>query len=54
MAITSLGIPERIDLRNNLAKNSVTIGLVGISAELAMSAILIQANGKNSLLLPSG
>ena len=54
MAITSLGSPERIDLRNNLAKNSVTIGMTGISAELAMSAILTQANGKKSLLLPSG
>ena len=48
MAITSLGIPERIDLRNNLAKNSVTIGMTGISAELAMSAILTQANGKKA------
>ena len=43
-----VGSPERIDLRNNLAKNSVTIGMTGISAELAMSAILTQANGKKA------
>lgn len=54
MAITSLGLPDRIELRNDLAKNSVTIGMVGISAELAMDSILTQANGSKSLLLPSG
>lgn len=54
MAITSLGIPDRIELRSNLAKNAITVGMVGISAELAMNAILIQANGSKSLLLPSG
>ena len=54
MAITSLGIPDRIELRSDLAKNAITVGMVGISAELAMNAILIQANGSKSLLLPSG
>lgn len=54
MAITSLGVPDRIELRSNLVKNSVTIGMVGISAELAMDSILTQANGSKSLLLQSG
>ena len=54
MAITSLGIPDRIELRSDLAKNAITVGMVGISAKLAMNAILIQANGSKSLLLPSG
>ena len=54
MAITSLGIPDRIELRSDLAKNAITVGMVGISAELAMNAILIQANGSKSLFLPSG
>lgn len=54
MAINSLGMPERIELRSNLVKNSVTIGLIGIAAELAMDAVLVQANGRKSLFLPSG
>lgn len=54
MAINSLGMPERIELRSDLVKNSVTIGLIGIAAELAMDAVLVQANGRKSLLLPSG
>ena len=54
MAIMSLGIPERIELRNSETKRAITIGMIGISAELAMNAILVQANGNKSLLLPSG
>ena len=54
MAIMSLGIPERIELRNSETKRAITIGMIGISVELAMNAILVQANGNKSLLLPSG
>ena len=54
IAITALGLPKRIELRENTSENAIEIGLVGVAAELAMSAIIVQVNGAKALRLPSG
>ena len=54
MAVTALGLPKRYELRESAAENSVAIGLAGVSVELAMSAIIVQAKGEQALCLPSG
>lgn len=54
MAVTSLGLPKRYELRETTAENSVAIGLVGVSVELAMSAVIVQAKGEQALRMPSG
>lgn len=54
MAVTALGLPKRYELRETVAENSVAIGLAGVSVELAMSAIIVQAKGEQALCLPSG
>lgn len=54
MAVTSLGLPKRYELRESTAENAVAIGLAGVSIELAMSAVIVQAKGEQSLRMPSG
>jgi len=54
LAIMGLGMPNRIELREQLAKNAIQIGLVGVAAELAMSAIIVQGAGVNSLQFETG
>lgn len=54
LAIAGLGLPIRIEIREQAARNAAPIGLIGVAAELAMSGILVQAMGQNSLLLASG
>lgn len=54
MAVTSLGLPQRYELRESASENAVAIGLVGVSVELAMSSIIVQAKGEQALQLPSG
>ena len=54
LAVTSLGLPQRHLFREGSAQNSISIGLAGVSAELAMSAIIVQAKGENALRQPSG
>ena len=54
MAVTSLGLPQRYDLREASSENAIAIGLAGVSMELAMSSIIVQVNGERSLRLPSG
>ena len=54
MAVTALGLPKRYELRESAAENSVAIGLAGVSVELAMSAIIVQAKGEQALCMPSG
>lgn len=54
LAVTSLGLPQRHLFREDVAQNSISIGLTGVSAELAMSAIIVQANGEDALRQPSG
>lgn len=54
MAVTSLGLPQRYDFRESDSENSIAIGLAGVSVELAMSSIIVQAQGEQALCLPSG
>ena len=54
MAVTSLGLPQRHELREPASENAIAIGLAGVSVELAMSAIIVQAKGEQALHLPSG
>ena len=54
MAVTSLGLPQRYELREPASENAIAIGLAGVSVELAMSAIIVQAKGEQALHLPSG
>ena len=54
MAVTSLGLPQRYDLREIASENAIAIGLAGVSVELAMSSIIVQAQGEQALCLPSG
>ncbi|WP_312644122.1 hypothetical protein [Hydrogenoanaerobacterium sp.] len=54
LAVTALGLPQRHEIRESTSKNAVAIGLAGVSAELAMSAIIVQAQGEKALLHPSG
>lgn len=54
LAVTSIGLPQRYELRESEAKTAAAIGLAGVSVELAMSAVIVQANGEQALKLPSG
>lgn len=54
MAVTSLGLPRRTELRESASENAVAIGLAGVSAELAMSAIIVQAKDEQALQFDSG
>lgn len=54
IAITNLGSKKRFDFRQGQAEFAVEIGLIGIAAELAMSACLCQAGGPAAILWPSG
>ncbi|QAT49548.1 hypothetical protein EQM14_07010 [Caproiciproducens sp. NJN-50] len=54
MAVTSLGLPQRYELRESSSENAIAVGLAGVSVELAMSSIIVQAQGEQSLHLPSG
>jgi len=54
LAITGLGMPRRIEVRESSSIYATPIGLIGVSAELAMSAVVIQALGPNALLLRNG
>nr|WP_294682961.1 hypothetical protein [uncultured Anaerotignum sp.] len=54
MAATALGLPQRYEFREPASENAVAIGLAGVSVELAMSAIIVQAKGEQELRLPSG
>ena len=54
MAVAALGLPQRHEIREPVSENAIAIGLAGISAELAMSSIIVQAQGNQSLVLPSG
>ena len=53
MAVTAIGLPKRYELRESVAENAVAIGLAGVSAELAMSAIIVQVKGEQALCFPS-
>lgn len=54
MAVAALGLPKRYELREPASENAIAIGLAGVSVELAMSAIIVQAKGEQALRLPSG
>lgn len=54
MAVTSLGLPQRYELRETTSETAIAIGLAGVSVELAMSSIIVQAQGEQALCLPSG
>jgi hypothetical protein len=53
LAILSLGVPQRHAPRNANARYAATVGLIGTSAELAMSACIVQVNGSRSLIQPT-
>ena len=54
LAVTALGLPRRYEIRESASENAVAIGLAGVSAELVMSSIIVQAQGEKALHLPSG
>ncbi|MDF2645357.1 MAG: hypothetical protein K0Q73_1162 [Paenibacillus sp.] len=54
LSVLSLGLPQRYEFRESVAEYANSIGLAGVSAELAMSSIIVQANGEEALRLPSG
>ena len=54
LALVGLGLPQHSDDKVSLASHAPHIGLIGTSAELAMSACLVQANGPGCLMLRSG
>ncbi len=54
LAVTALGLPRRYEIREESSENAVAIGLAGVSAELIMSSIIVQAQGEKALHLPSG
>jgi hypothetical protein len=54
MAVASLGSSKRIDVRQPAAAYAPEIGLIGASAELAMSACLVQALGSSAVVWASG
>lgn len=53
LAVAALGLPRRYESREPASENSIAIGLAGVSAELAMSAIIVQAKGEQALRFPS-
>ena len=54
MAVTALGMPRRYEFREKAAENAISIGLAGVAAELAMSAVIVQAQGEDALRFPTG
>ncbi len=54
LAVTALGLPKRYETREASSENAIAIGLAGVSAELIMSSIIVQAQGEKALHLPSG
>lgn len=44
IAVAALGMPRRYDFREEAAENA--IGLAGVAAELSMSAVIVQAQGR--------
>jgi hypothetical protein len=53
LAVSSLGSKKRVSFRQPQAEYSIEIGLIGVAAELAMTACLVQAHGTSIILLPS-
>ena len=53
LAVAALGLPRRYESREPASENAIAIGLAGVSAELAMSAIIVQAKGEQALRFPS-
>lgn len=54
LAVMSIGLPRRHELRESASETAAAIGLTGVAVELVMSAIIVQANGEQALKLPSG
>lgn len=54
LALVGLGLPQRVTLKEVSAQYSGAIGLIGASVELDMAGCVIQAFGKQALLLPTG
>lgn len=54
MAVMALGMPRRYEFREKAAENAISIGLAGVAAELAMSAVIVQAQGEDALRFPTG
>ena len=44
LAVAALGLPRRYESREPASENSIAIGLAGVSAELAMSAIIVKVS----------
>lgn len=51
LAFVSLGMPSRGDVREPSSRYAAAIGLVGVAAEQAMSAILVHVYGERFLVL---
>lgn len=54
LAILGLGMPRRIEIRESGSNYAAQIGLIGASAELAMSAVIVQTMGTSALILGNG
>ena len=54
LALTGLGMPTRRALRDPVSQNAPAIGLIGVAAEQAMSAVLVQTFGQEIVKRPSG
>lgn len=54
LAVKSLGATKRIHFRQSTAKYAIEIGLIGVAAELAMAACVVQALGRSAIVWPSG
>jgi len=54
ITVSSLGTCKRVEFRQAAAAYALEAGLLGTSAELAMSACLVQAGGPGAILWPSG
>lgn len=52
LAVAALGLPRRYESREPASENSIAIGLAGVSAELAMSAIIVQAKVSRHFVFP--
>ncbi len=54
LATMAIGLPQRHEFREVSSQYANAIGLAGVSAELAMSAIIVQIKGESYLRQPSG
>lgn len=54
LAVTSVGLPQRYEFREESAEYAIAIGLAGVAAELSMSSVIVQAQGEEALKFPSG